>query len=144
MKIDINKQIKAQKFVGWQGSAGGYIVFESGEIEIIEGEVLHESEFLQYVVDQLVSCSLCANQTNNLDAEFLSLVTGVDEGVFKLLIENDDDYGMKSIIKATIGMYELSKKALDYYGICYFVSHSKTLDNMHDLGDGYYYFRQER
>ncbi|WP_128755870.1 hypothetical protein [Bacillus sp. LL01] len=108
-----------------------------GEEEVLY--VLHESEFLREVIIDL--------KFTKVDTEFLSEVTGVSATVFENLYELEDrvtispDYeNVVSIIRATCGVVQFAKLALDYYGIYYFVGISQAIDDMEDLGDGFYKF----
>ncbi|WP_340030093.1 hypothetical protein MHB71_15345 [Paenibacillus sp. FSL H7-0940] len=132
-------EIKMSKYLSWIGEDEAEL---DGEFYLPHGEVLHESEFLRVVMRQIEEIHLC-EQSNGIGSEFLASVTGIEESVFSHLIENQDDLALRSIIKATVGMYDFSKKALDYYGVAHFMTTSGSLAEIHPLGDGFYYFKQD-
>lgn len=133
-------EIKMRKYLDWIGEDTADL---DGISDLPHGEVLHESEFLRVVMRQLEDIHLC-EQSNGIGSEFLASLTGIEESVFSHLIETQDDWALRSIIKATVGMYDFSKKALDYYGVAHFMTISGVLSEMHPLGDGFYYFKQHR
>ncbi|MCA1059767.1 hypothetical protein LCL96_12495 [Rossellomorea aquimaris] len=98
-----------------------------------DGEVLHESEFLRFVTQQLI-------ENMDVDSYFLSTATGVNSDVFDLLLEKEDISGIISIITATVGVQTIVKMALDYYGIAYFTTVDQAVDSVVDLGNGFYQF----
>lgn len=101
--------------------------------EMFEALVLHESEFLGYVVKVLTDGF-------EVESSFLCLATRVSSHVFDTLKEAKDSTGIFSIVDATIGILNFAKIALENYGIAYFATISCDPDEMTHLGEGYYRF----
>lgn len=134
--ININEQVKRtmdeKKSELLSRESGTYVEYPN--VELL---VLHESEFLSYTVSIL--------SQEEFDIDFLSLVTGVNEEVFRVIQQREqDDFrnfeDTLSIVKATIGIIPFAKLALDYYGIERFTTLDGQPESKHDLGEGFFQF----
>lgn len=135
--VSAMEQAKREKYSKWIGEE--YHGLWGGP-EMAEGTVLHESEFLKKVVECVASSELLTGEyLLGVDTDFLAIATGIEQRVFDVLAERGDVEAIRSIIKATVGILDFSRKALEYYGISRFATGSGTPSDMHDLGDGYYY-----
>jgi hypothetical protein len=101
--------------------------------EIFETLVLHESEFLEFVLEELAA-------GYEVESSFLSLATRVSPEVFDTLKKVEDYAGITSIVNATVGLLNLAKMAQEFYGIAYFATISCDPDEMKHLGKGFYKF----
>lgn len=140
VKIKGWKDIELDKYVSYYGCLPELLEKE-GAFHAMEGCVYHETEFLGAVVDNLTFQLECL-EVVNLEPKFLAAATGIVEYVFTEIMQPDANEAILSIIKATIGMIELSKRALDYYGVAHFLTVDGERNDMVDLGDGYFYFNQ--
>ncbi|MDO3682153.1 hypothetical protein [Paenibacillus ehimensis] len=131
---------KFEQYRKWVAADGGEVTEEDFEDSRTEFSILHESEFLRNVVKIVTEHKLTGKFGCSLDQRFLSLATGVSERLFADLIEKEDDESIRSIISATVGEFEFSRRALDYYGISFFLTITGNASDMYDLGEGYYYF----
>ncbi|WDZ63422.1 hypothetical protein MF628_08605 [Paenibacillus polymyxa] len=133
------EQIKLEKYLAWCGPFQTVTSLD----EHIEGVVLHESEFLQVVVRSVAGGRFLTEEyVRCIGTDFLALATGVEQRVFDVLVKLNDVEAIRSIIEATAGILDFSRKALEYYGISRFVTITSNACDMYALGDGYYYFNQ--
>ncbi|MEZ2660598.1 hypothetical protein [Aneurinibacillus aneurinilyticus] len=113
------------------------LTVEEAESISSEGLILHDSEFLRFVIDVVQQMYL----HEPIDTTFMSMATGVSKSVFDHLHTTEDIEALRSIIDATVGIMQFSKMALDYFGISYFITIEGNASSMYPLGDGYYYFQ---
>lgn len=119
------EQDKLEKYAEWVG-VDRFVPLDYPVMA--EGTVLHESEFLKTVVECVASGELLTGEyLLRVDTDFLAIATGIEQRVFDVLAERGDVEAVRSIIKATVGILEFSRKALEYYGICRFATGSGLL-----------------
>lgn len=136
--VELFEVEKKNRLVAWLNKTYGSDIKPDDPDIDMESLVLHESEFLKFVTDDLDRSII--NEYGGLDAEFLSRATGVNSSVFGVLIANMDNDGVRSIVDATIGLLPLAKLALEYHGIGYFASIDQSAAGVTHMGEGYYSF----
>ncbi|HDX9587940.1 TPA: hypothetical protein ROX98_000861 [Bacillus pseudomycoides] len=106
--------------------------------------IIHESEFLKFVVEQLNSSFVLRCGFDEFEGavepSFFAKVTGISEDVFSLLIKAGASDSIKSIVERTVGVFDFAQKALDYYGIGRFANFYMTDEPYLITEDGFYLY----